>query len=109
MHGTQRLEEQISKLFTLFINKVDGLRPNQFQGVHMTDIPTVEVLLTLNILLYDIDIVDGNVIGELTTRSVQKYEITVQLLRYNNHKCYMNNIKADFQPFRCRISNIFST
>ena len=85
LHGTQRLEEETSKLFYLFINKMDGLTPNQFQGVHMNDIPTVEDLLTLNILLYDIDIVDGNIIGELARRSVQKYENTVRLLRYNNH------------------------
>ena len=45
---------------------------DQFQGVHMNDIPFVEDLLTLNILLYDIDIVDGNIIGELARRSVQK-------------------------------------
>ena len=33
---------------------MDGLSPNQFQVVHMNDVPTVEDLLTLNILLYDI-------------------------------------------------------
>ena len=38
---------------------MDGYSPNQFQGVHMNDVPTVEDLLTLNILLYDIDIVIG--------------------------------------------------
>ena len=101
LHGTQRLEEQTSKLFNLFINKMDGLSPNQFQGVHMNDIPIVEDLLTLNILLYDIDIVDGNIIGELARRSLKKYENTVRLLRYNNHICYVNNINAVFQSCRC--------
>ena len=43
---------------------MDGLSPIQFQGVHMNDIPTVDDLLTVNILLYDIDIVDGNIVGE---------------------------------------------
>ena len=74
---------------------------NQFQGVHMNDIPFVEDLLTLNIVLYDIDIVDGNIIGELARRSVQKYENTVRLLRYNNHICYVNNMNPVFQSFRC--------
>ena len=87
LHGTQRLEEETSKLFNLFINKMDGLSPNHFQGVHMNDIPIVEDLLTLNILPYDIDIVDGNNIGELARRNVQKYENTVRLLRYNDHIC----------------------
>ena len=74
---------------------------DQFQGVHMNDIPFAEDPLTLNILLYDRDIVDANIVGELARRSVQKYENTVRLLRYNNHICDMNIIKAVFQSFRC--------
>ena len=101
LHGTQRLEEETSKFFNLFINKMDGLSPNQFQGVHMNDIPTVEDVLTLNILLYDIDIVDGNIVGGLARRSVQNYENTVRLLRYSIHLCYVNNINAVFQSFPC--------
>ena len=100
-HGNQRLEEETSKIFNLFSKKMDGLSADQFQVVHMNDIPFVEDLLTLNIVLYDIDIVDGNIIGELTRRIVQKYENTVRLLRYNNHICYVNNINAVFQSFRC--------
>ena len=88
---------------------MDGLSPNQFQGVHMNDIPTVEDLLTLNILLYDMDNVDGSIVGELARRGVQKYENTVRLLRYNNHICYGNNINAIFQTFRCPNSDIFQT
>ena len=65
MHGSQRLEEETSKLFNLFINKMDGLSADQIQGVHLNDIPRVEDPLTLNIVLYDIDIVGGNIIGEL--------------------------------------------
>ena len=45
LHGTQRLEEETSKLFNLFINKMDGLSADQFHGVHMNDISFVEDLL----------------------------------------------------------------
>ena len=100
-HGTQRLEEETSKQFKLFIKTMDGLSADHFQGVHMNDVPSVEDLLILNILLYDIHIVDGNIVGELARRSVQTYENTVRLLRYNNHVCYVNNINAVFQYFRC--------
>ena len=100
LHGSQRLEEETSKLFNSFIKKMDGLSADQFQGVHMNDAPFVEDLLTLNILLYDIDNVDENIVGELARRSVQKYENTVPLLRYNNHICYVNNINAVFQSYR---------
>ena len=101
LHRNHRLEEQTSKIFNLFIIKMDGLSADQFQGVHLNDNPFVEDLLTINIVLYDIDNVDGNLIGELARQSVQKYENTVRLLRYNNRICYVNNINATFQSFRC--------
>ena len=75
----------------------------------MNDIPIVEDLLTLNILLHDIYIVDGNIIVELARRCVQKYENTVRLLRYNNHICHVNNINAVFQSFRCPNCDTFFT
>ena len=80
LHGTQRLEGETSQLFNLFINNLDGLSANQFQGGYMTAIPTVEHLPTLNVLLYDTDIVAGKIAGEPARRSVQKYENTVRLL-----------------------------
>ena len=67
----------------------------------MNDILIFEDFLTLNILLYDLDIVDVNINGELAGRSVQKYETTVRLLRYTNHICYVNNLNAVFQSFWC--------
>ena len=101
LHANQRLEEENSKLFNLFIKKIDRLSSNQLQGVHTKDFSTVEDLLTLNILLYDIAIVRGNIVGELARRSLQKYENTVRLLRYNNHICYVNNFNAVVQYSRC--------
>ena len=52
-----------------------------FQGVHLNDMPEVEDLLHLNIFLHDIDFEDGELIGELCRRSIQKYEKSVKLLR----------------------------
>ena len=96
LHGNEKLEEETSKMFNLFLNSCGEGDPSKFQGVHMTDIPTVEDLLQLNIFLYDIHFVDGELIGELCRRSFQKYEKSVKLLRYNNQKCYVNNINALF-------------
>ena len=107
LHGNQRLEEGTSETLNSFINSMDEPSPYQFQGVHMNDIPVVEDLRTLSILLYDIDIVDGNIIGELARRSAQKYENIARLLRYNNHICYLSNIKAILQSFRCTICDPF--
>ena len=80
---------------------MDALSADQFQGVQRKDIPFIEDLLSLNMLLYDIDNVDGNIIGELARRSMRKYGNNVRLLRYNFHKSFVSNINAVFQSFRC--------
>ena len=78
-----------------------GPSPNQFQELNMNDNPVFEDLLTFITLLCDKDIVDGNFIGEVAKRSVQKNENTARLLRYNNHIRYMRNYIAVFQSFHC--------
>ena len=107
LRGNQQLEDETSKFFDSFINEMDGLSPNQFKGVHMNDIPFVEDLLTHKILLYDLDIVDGNFIGKFARRSVQKYDNTVRLFRYNLHICFVSNINAVFQSVRCPYCDTF--
>ena len=99
--------ETTSKIFNLSLNKMDGLIANQSQGVHLNDFPIVENMPTLNILLSR-DIVDRNIIGELARRSLQKYENTVRLLKYNNRICYVNNNNAVFQSLRCPNCYTFS-
>ena len=73
----------------------------------MNDVSFVEDLLTLNILQFDLDIVDGNIMRELARRSVQGYKTTVRLLRYNNHIRYLSNFNAVFQSFRSPNSDTF--
>ena len=91
-HGNQKLEEKKSDFFPLLKSRKDGFSPSWFPRFHMNDIPFVEVMLLLNILLYDINIVEGNIIGELVRWGVQKYENNVRLLRYNIHICYREQL-----------------
>ena len=107
LQGTETLEEEISKIFNLFLNNSEEGDPSKFQGVHMTDIPKVEEMLQFNIFLYDIDFVDVDLIGELARRSIQKFEESVKTLRYNNHICYVNNINAFFKAFQCTTCDTF--
>ena len=72
LFGNERLEEETSKFFELFLINCGEADPSKFQNVHMTDIPKVEEQLQLNIFLYDIDFVNGELIGELARRSIQK-------------------------------------
>ena len=101
LHGKERLEEETSKLFNLFLVSSTNPDPSKFQGVCMDDIPSVEVVVGINIFIYDIDLIDGAMVGELARPSVKKNEKNVQLIRYNSHICYVDNINELFKAFRC--------
>ena len=101
LHGNERLEEETSKLFNLLLVNSTNPDPSKFQGVCMDDIPSVEDIVGINIFIYDIDLIDGAMVGELARRSIKKYEKNVQLIRYNSHICYVDNINALFKAFRC--------
>ena len=101
MLGNERLEEETSKVFNLFPKKLVGFDTANFRGVFMEDNTIVEDIVQADILLYDIDIVDGSMIGEPARRSVGKHSITVRLLRYNSHICHVSIINALFKAYRC--------
>ena len=105
LHGIERFEEKTSKIFNLCLNNSGEGDPLKFQSVHMTDIPKVEEMLQIFFLLqyffYDIDFVDGELVGELARRSIQKFEKSVNRLRYNNHNCYVSDMNSFFKSFRC--------
>ena len=101
LHGNERLEEETSKLFNLFLVNSTNPDPSKFQGVCMDDIPSVEDIVGVNIFIYDIDLIDGAMVGELARRSIKQFEKIVQLKRYNSHICYVDNIHALFKAFHC--------
>ena len=103
LFGNERLEEETSNFFNLFLNNCGEADSSKFQGVHMTDIPKMEEQLQLNIFHYDIDFVSGELIEELARRSIQKFEKSVKLLRYNNHICYVSDMNTFFKSCRCSI------
>ena len=67
----------------------------------MDDIPSVEDIVGINIFINNIDLIDGAMVGELARQGIKKYEKSVQLIRYNSHICYVDNIHALFKAFRC--------
>ena len=72
-----------------------------FRGVSIDHLVFVENAIKHNIFIYDIGIVDGDFVGELARRSVEMYEKNINLLRYNNHICYVDDINTFFKHFRC--------
>ena len=99
LFGNERLEEETSKLFNLFLINSTNPDPSKFQGVCMDDIPSVEGIVGINIFIYDIDLIDGAMVGELARRSIKKHEKNIQLIRYNAHICYVDNIHTFFKTF----------
>ena len=67
----------------------------------MDDIPFVEDIVGINIFIYAFDLIDGAMVGDLARRSIKNYEKSVQLIRYNSHICYVDNIHSLFKAFRC--------
>ena len=95
-----RLEEESSKLFNLFLINCTNPDTSKLQGVCIDHIPSVDDKARINIFLYVIDLTDGAMVGELARRSIKKYEKNVQLIQYNSHICYVDNIHALFKAFR---------
>ena len=60
-----------------------------------------EIFNQADIYLYDIDIVDVSMIGELARRNVGKHSNTDRFLRYINHTWHLSNINALFKVYRC--------
>ena len=101
LHRNERLEEETSKLFNLFLVNSTNPDPSKVQGLCIDDIPSVVDIVGINIFIYDIDLIGGAMVGELARRSIKKYEKNVQLIRYKSHICYVDNINALFKAFRC--------
>ena len=82
--ATIRWKRRIQK-FSIFLFNCEEGNPSNSEGVHMNDILKVEGLLQLNTFQNDFDFVDGELIGDLACRGIQKYDKIVKLLRYKNH------------------------
>ena len=65
----------------------------------MNDLPEVEGLLQqLTVFLFEISFVDEKLFGKFTRRSIQKFEKSVILLRYNNDICYLISKISAVEP-----------
>ena len=71
LHGNERLEEKTSKLINLFLVNSTNADPSKFHGVCMDDIPSVEDVVGISTFIYDTDLIDGAMVGELARRSIK--------------------------------------
>ena len=100
LYGSAELETNAAKLFSDFLHE-SGHDAINFRGVSMDHLVFVESAIKHNIFIYDIDIEDGDFVGELARRSIEMYENNINLLRYNNQICYVDDINTFFKRFRC--------
>ena len=106
LFGSVDVEPNATKIFHSFVTG-SGCDPESFTGVSFDQIPIIEELIKQNIFIYDFDIGDGEISGELVRRSVERYDENIKLLRYNNHICYVNDINKFFKNFRCPSCDVF--
>ena len=100
LYGSAELETNAAKLFSEFLHE-SGHDAINFRGVLMDHLVFVENAIKHNLFIYDIEIEDGDFVGELARRSIEMYENNINLLRYNNHICYVDDINTFFKRFRC--------
>ena len=106
LFGSVDVEPHAMQLFDKFVSSTD-CDPENFMGVPLDQIPIIENLVEKNIFIYDFTIEDGEIVGELIRRSIERYEENIKLLRYNNHICYVNDINKFFKKFRCPSCDVF--
>ena len=85
LFGSIDVEPNANKIFHNFVVTASGSDAEQSAGVSFDQISIIEELIKQNFFVYDFDIEDGEVIGELVRRSVETYDKNIKLLRYNNH------------------------
>ena len=99
-------ETNAANLFSAFVLE-SGHDEINFKGVSIDHLVFVENAIKHNIFIYDTDREEGEFVGELARKSVEMYEKDINLLRYNNHICYVDDINTFFKQFRCPICDSF--
>ena len=79
-----------------------------FRGVSIDHLVFVENAIKHHIFIDDIDIADGDFVGELARRC-EMYEKNNNLIRYINHICYVDDINTFIKRFifRCPSCDTF--
>ena len=104
--GRNNMEEQTANLFQQYLEHCE-VDVNDFEGVPSETINAIEDLTELNVSIYEIAVENGQLVGPLSRRSINKHSRSVTLLSYYNHICYTKDLNAVFNCFRCENCNKF--
>ena len=100
LYGSAKLETNAAKVFSDFLHE-SGHDAINFRGVSMDHLVFAENAIKHNFFINDIDVEGGDFVGELARRNIDMYDNNINLLRYNNHICYVDDINTFFKRFRC--------
>ena len=101
LHGNGGLEEETSKLFNLFLEKIGGSDAASFQCVCMDDIPIAADWVQANVFLYDIDNVHRAMAGEVLANNPTLSDNCVMTVTFAMYRISMLFSK----PYRCPSSD----
>ena len=92
-----------TKVCAIFEEMVGG-DPKHFEGVHLTDLPTLEQKLQLNINVFElVKDEDKKVMGKIVQRSHHRYDNTMNLNLFENHFSLITNLDRYCESFGCRL------
>ena len=106
--GTERFEEETSKLLDQNLDIVPNVTADISRGVALEVLHIVERWAEVFLLVYDIEVLDTRIIGEFVDRSSRRLSSTANLLRYKNHVCYVKDASKVFKWFCCSTCDKFS-
>ena len=96
-NGSDKLGEQISKLFTNFLRNMEKVDATNFQRVCMFSILAINDLFKTK----DMETMDGAVFEELGDSITGKYSHILWLVLCDCHNCCIFNVADFFNFYRC--------
>ena len=107
LYGSDSLALKTDQIFQRFI-EISRVKMEGFPGVDEDDIYILEDICEINIQHFNTDYDEnGEIVVELTRRSALRFSRIVDLIRYDNHICWTENLNNLLKKFRCHSCDIF--
>ena len=99
--GTGILEEGTLKRLNQKVDMNPNVTAENFRGAVLEYLHMVDRLAEVDVLISNNEVSDKGVTGKLAERSLRTFSSTANLLRFNNHICYVTDVTKVFNWFRC--------
>ena len=105
------IEGKALEYFESFLRYFGDRDKRYFRGVKTSEIPVLEKIADVNINIYSHtkSAENGGIIGQQIRRSLGIHSDTCNLLQVGKHVCYITNMTAFFQRYKCLTCSKFFT